>query len=283
MRRPADSTTIETEIWLIDDGHAEPVPDRLAVEAPLEIRLGQGGESRSLAVTMRTPGADAELAAGFLYGEGVVRRPEDFAAFTARRAPGAEGSVLVVRLAAGVEPQLASLERHFYTTSACGLCGKAGLDALLLGREPQIPAGPVLAPALLAGLPDKLRARQATFDSTGGLHAAALFDRQGELLAAREDVGRHNALDKLIGWALLQGRLPLHEHLVLVSGRASYELVQKCLMAEVPLLAAVSAPSSAAVAMARRHGMTLVGFLRGRRMNVYSGAERLGCPLPLPR
>lgn len=265
------------------------MPDELATEEALEIRLrtGGGGESRvrPVAVTMRTPGrtprSDAELAAGFLHGEGVIRGRDDLRGFSheAQQLPGspAEGgeNLVTVELAEGLDPDLATLDRHFTTTSACGVCGKASLDALLLGKNPKLPAGPRLAPGLLYSLPAKLEAAQPAFRTTGGLHAAALFTAGGELLAAREDVGRHNALDKLLGWALLEDRLPLHDHLVMVSGRSSYEILQKCLMAEVPVVCGVSAPSSLAVALARRFGITLVGFLRGERCNVYAGFERL--------
>ena len=175
-------------------------------------------------------------------------------------------------------PELATLERHFFASSACGVCGKAGLETLHLRVPGALPAGPVLAPELLYGLPDRLREAQGLFAVTGGLHAAALFDAAGRLIAVREDVGRHNALDKLVGWALLEDRLPLHGHLVLVSGRSSYEILQKCLVAGVPVVCSVSAPSSLAVELALRFGVTLVGFLRGDRFNVYSGPERLAVP-----
>ena len=272
-----DRSRTPAEIWMFEDGTATPFPDELATEEPLEIRLRTAQGLRPVAVTMRTPGADRELAAGFLYGEGVIGGADDLVRFeeTESRATGAQGTVLTVTLAPGLEPDLATLDRHFYTTSACGVCGKGSLDALLLGKNPVLPPGPTLSPALLQALPDRLRSAQGTFQATGGLHAAALFDSRGGLIAAREDVGRHNALDKLVGWCLLEGRLPLHDHLVMVSGRTSYEILQKCVMAEVPVLCAVSAPSSLAVATARRFGMTLVGFLRGNRFNVYSGAARI--------
>ena len=245
------------------------------MEEPLEIRILTTAGERAVAVTMRTPGADEELAAGFLYAEGVLRERGDLLGFASSPSAGTVGKIVRLRLREGMEPDLAPLERHFTTTSACGLCGKAGLDALLLGREPDLPRGPSVEVELLYELPEALRRAQDVFASTGGLHAAALFDLDGQLVAAREDVGRHNALDKLLGWAFLEGRLPLHQGLLLLSGRSSYELVQKTLMAEVPILCSVSAPSSAAVAMARRYGLTLVGFLRDRRLNVYSGVERL--------
>jgi FdhD protein len=289
-RRPDRSRTA-VEIHMLEGRSAQLIPDELATEEPLEIRLRlrEPGETepseRPVAVTMRTPGAeprrDAELAAGFLYGEGVVRRAEEIHGFTHRSnpMPGPTGSrgenIVVVELAGEVSPDLGVLDRHFYTSSACGVCGKASLDALLLGKNPALPPGPVVSPELLYRLPERLRTAQGVFRATGGLHAAGLFTAGGELLAVREDVGRHNALDKLFGWALLSGRLPLHDHVVLVSGRTSYEILQKCLMAEVPLVCAVSAPSSLAVSLARRFGITLVGFLRGERLNVYAGFERV--------
>ena len=291
-KSPGNSTT-PADIWLLEAERVTPFPDTLATEAPLEIRLvvepaGQAPQVHPLAVTMRTPGADGELALGFLYSEGVIETRADVVAVDHPRPAGqrigSQGGSGIVRLTLrpGLVPPLAGLERHFYTTSACGLCGKASLEALLIRRAPRLPEGPRLAPDVLYRLPEALRHAQGLFQSTGGLHAAALFTASGELLAVREDVGRHNALDKLIGWALgeereeRRGLLPLHEHIVMVSGRASYELVQKALLAEVPVLAAVSAPSSLAVATAREHGMTLVGFLREQRLNVYSGGKRLG-------
>jgi FdhD protein len=246
---------------------------------------------------MRTPGADAELAAGFLFAEGVVDRPERVRAFTfpeprrggilslADQAGEHASNVIQVELDGdGPEPELATLDRHFFATSACGVCGKAGLDSLRLRVPAALPAGPELRPDLIYALPDKLRAGQGLFAATGGLHAAALFDVSGNLLAVREDVGRHNALDKLLGWAFLEGRMPLHDHVVLVSGRSSYEILQKCLVAGVPVVCAVSAPSSLAVELAERFGITLVGFLRGGRFNVYSGIERIAAAgRPTPR
>lgn len=278
MKNLRQRRTLPVEVWVVEDGRGEPVPDELAVEEALEIRLKSDGEIRPLAVTMRTPGADEELALGFLYGEGVIRSPGDVISVDQPPPPpgGQMGNLVEVELRAGLNPDLAPLERHFYTTSACGLCGKASLDALLLGRRPEIPSGPVLLPELLYDLPTKLSAAQGIFQTTGGLHAAGLFDSQGRLLVVREDVGRHNAVDKVVGWALGEGLVPLHDHVLLVSGRASYEILQKCLMAEVPIVCAVSAPSSLAVSLAREHGITLVAFLRDRRFNIYSAGHRLG-------
>lgn len=270
-------------IWRVEAERAEERADQLAVEEPLEIRLIQGERSRTLAVTMRTPGADAELAAGFLFAEGVVDRPERIVGISSRADPNESGggsNILEVELAAdGPEPDLAPLERHFFATSACGVCGKAGIDKLELRSPGPLPPGPEVTPELLAALPVRLREAQGIFDLTGGLHAAALFDERGTLLAAREDVGRHNALDKLLGRAFLDGRIPLHGHIVMVSGRSSYEILQKCMVAGVPVVCAVSAPSSLAVEVAERFGMTLVGFLRGGRFNVYTGVARISLPV----
>jgi FdhD protein len=264
-----------TRIWRVEADRAEPRDDHLATEEPLEIRLRWGEERRTVAVTMRTPGADPELAAGFLFAEGVIAGPERI-----RGTAFIDTNILEVELAEGPEPVLLSLDRHFFATSACGVCGKAGLETLRLRVPAPLPPGPVVTRDVIRALPDRLRQAQGLFDATGGLHAAALFDTAGTLLAVREDVGRHNALDKLVGWALGAGRLPLHDHLVLVSGRSSYEILQKCLVAGVPLVCAVSAPSSLAVELAERFGLTLIGFLRGDRFNIYSGPERVAGVAP---
>ncbi|WP_017624432.1 formate dehydrogenase accessory sulfurtransferase FdhD [Nocardiopsis chromatogenes] len=250
--------------------------DTLVVEEPLEIRFG----GAPLTVTMRTPGDDFDLAAGFLASEGVLAGAEDLESIRYCAGATADGSntynVLDVAAAPHVPPPDTSLERNFYTTSSCGLCGKASIDAVRTAVRWDV-AGDTLevTPELLASLPDRLREAQRVFDRTGGLHAAGLFDTDGNLLCLREDVGRHNAVDKLVGWALRQGMLPLRNTVLMVSGRASFELVQKALMAGVPALAAVSAPSSLAVELAREHGLTLVGFLRGDSMNVYAGRNRI--------
>jgi FdhD protein len=253
--------------------------DRLATEEPLEVRLLAGGARRVATVTMRTPGSDFELAVGFLHGEGVVARREDVASVTYCVDPAVDRdqrfNIVNVELAGHLRPDLAPMERHFLTTSACGVCGKASLEALQVRSRPLPPGVLRVSAAMLTALPGRLRAAQGLFEKTGGLHAAALFDAAGELQAVREDVGRHNAVDKLIGWALLDGRLPLAESLVLVSGRASFEIMQKCLVAGVPLVCAVSAPSSLAVSLAAEFGMTLVGFLRQERFNVYAGPGRI--------
>jgi FdhD protein len=276
----AKPSQVPTRVWAFREGEAAERDDRLATEEPLEIRLRMGDRTWTVAVTMRTPGNDEELAAGFLYSEEVIGDRERIRGIVPVIAPedslGPEGTNIVeVELTDGPEPELRSLERHFFTTSACGVCGKAGLETLRLRVPGTAPEGPVVAPEILRELPDRLRAAQGVFATTGGLHASALFDAAGRLLDVREDVGRHNALDKLIGRAFLDGRLPLRDHLVLVSGRASYELLQKCLVAGVPFICAVSAPSSLAVELAERFGLTLVGFLRGDRFNIYAGPERV--------
>jgi FdhD protein len=254
-------------------------PDTLATEEPMEIRLLAGQTKQTVAVTMRTPGSDFELAAGFLYGEGIIDSPDDVQkiSYCVDRDLDAEQryNIVNVELRGGREFDLRPLERHFYTTSACGVCGKASLEQLELRGCPVMPAGPEIPAETIDTLPEKLREAQGLFDATGGLHAAALFDYKGELLALREDVGRHNATDKLVGWALLEGRLPLSDHIVMVSGRSSFEILQKCLTAGVPVVCAISAPSSLAVDVAREFGMTLVGFLRGGRFNVYAGSDRI--------
>lgn len=250
--------------------------DVLAAEEPLELRV----DGKSLAVTMRTPGHDVELAHGFLLTEGVIGDKEDVS--TARYCDGVDDSgrntynVLDLALAPGVPPPDTGVERNFYTTSSCGVCGKAALDAVRL-KTRHSPAGDptTVSPTVLTGLPDTLRQAQRVFDSTGGLHAAGLFRADGTMLVVREDVGRHNAVDKVMGWALLNDHIPLAGTVLMVSGRASFELVQKAAMAGVPMLAAVSAPSSLAVELADESGMTLIGFLRGDSMNVYTGIERL--------
>jgi FdhD protein len=254
--------------------------DVLAVEEPLEIRVG----GTSLSVTMRTPGHDFDLAAGFLISEGVVAHSGEIAAIRYCAGVTEEGentfNVLDVTLAKGVAAPDPSLERNFYMTSSCGLCGKASIDAVRTASHHAHPLDPlVIDAALLASFPDRLRAGQEVFDKTGGLHAAALFDgRTGEMLVLREDVGRHNAVDKVIGWAYGEGLLPLAGMVLQVSGRASFELTQKASMAGIPVLAAVSAPSSLAIDLAQESGMTVVGFMRGRSMVVYAGEQRVAVP-----
>ncbi|MFI5618956.1 formate dehydrogenase accessory sulfurtransferase FdhD [Streptomyces sp. NPDC051567] len=271
----------------IRNGVAGVRPDTLVAEEPLEIRLN----GKPLAVTMRTPGDDFALAVGFLVSEGVLGSAGEVRAVTycEGAVPAVTGggsnmyNVVDVRLAAGVPVPDITLERNVYTTSSCGLCGKASLDAVRTAtRFPgACAAGTVRIPAPLLGeLPDRLRTAQKVFDRTGGLHAAGLFSAAGELLDVREDVGRHNAVDKIVGRAFRAGLLPLTDAVLLVSGRASFELAQKAVMAGVPVLAAVSAPSSLAVDLALETGLTLVGFLRGGDMNIYAGEERIVVPAP---
>ncbi|MPZ28130.1 MAG: formate dehydrogenase accessory sulfurtransferase FdhD [Micromonosporaceae bacterium] len=254
-------------------------PDTLVAEEPLELRVGRAGAPRPpLAVTMRTPGDDLDLALGFLITEGIVAGPDDV--LTAQLCAGADEpntyNVVDVTLAPDVPPPDTDPSRNFYTTSSCGVCGKASIDAVRTRSRFQVDGDPVrVAAATLAGLPDRLREAQRVFARTGGLHAAGLFTATGELAVLREDVGRHNAVDKVIGWAAKERRLPLTGHVLLVSGRASFELTQKAWMAGVPMLAAVSAPSTLAVSLAEEAGMTLVGFLRGATMNAYAGADRI--------
>jgi FdhD protein len=269
----------KTRVRVVEDGRARVKSDYLATEEPMEIRLVAGEKRQTVAVTMRTPGADFELAAGFLYGEGIVHSRDEIKkiSYCVDSDVDAEQryNIVNVELWADREYDLRPLERHFYTTSACGVCGKASLEQLELRGCPVVGPGPEVSAQTIYALPDKLRETQGLFEATGGLHAAALFDGEGELLALREDVGRHNATDKLVGWALLEGRLPLAENVVMVSGRSSFEILQKCLTAGVPIVCAVSAPSSLAVDVARQFGMTLVGFLRGGRFNTYAGFDRI--------
>ncbi|HZE33346.1 MAG TPA: formate dehydrogenase accessory sulfurtransferase FdhD [Actinoallomurus sp.] len=274
--------TVRRRMTRVADGAPIPKTDTLVAEEPLEIRLG----GRPLTITMRTPGDDFELAAGFLVGEGVVARAEEIRAIAYCAGATDDGvntyNIVDVVLADGVAVPDLTLERNFYTTSSCGLCGKASLDAVRMVARWSVHEDPLrLDPATIAALPDRLRAAQRVFERTGGLHAAGLFDAGGELLCVREDVGRHNAVDKLVGWALQRDLLPLTGATLLVSGRASFELAQKAVMAGIPAMAAVSAPSSLAVELAAETGLTLIGFLRGTSMNVYAGAERLGLTAPV--
>jgi FdhD protein len=259
----------------IEDRSATTFQDLLAVEEPLEIRLG----GQTVSITMRTPGNDFELAAGFLFTEGILTGRDQIGVISHTKNktnPRQGGNSVSVELKADVEIDFNRLERHFYTSSSCGVCGKASIEALEVQGCPMLPRDGLLASAgVIHSLPDALRQQQAVFESTGGLHAAALFDVAGNLTCLREDVGRHNAVDKLIGAEFLAGRTPLAGRMVLVSGRTSFELVQKCLVAGIPLLAAVGAPSSLAVELARRFQMTLLGFVRDRRFNVYSGGWRI--------
>ncbi|HEU0243938.1 MAG TPA: formate dehydrogenase accessory sulfurtransferase FdhD [Candidatus Limnocylindrales bacterium] len=281
--RPADARppSIERQatrvtITAYRGGIAEEREDRLSGEEPLAIHAaGPGQDPVDVAVTMRTPGHEDELAAGFLRTEGLIHDTDAITGFTAGD-PATDSrpdDTITVHLARSFDPGLVA-ERHFVATASCGICGKASLDEVAVRSDP-IPPGPVIDPATLLALPATLRAAQQVFEHTGGIHAAGLFTGDGSLLELREDVGRHNALDKLVGSQVLAGALPLHDRVVLVSGRASFELVQKAAVAGVPVLAAVSAPSDLAVDAAERLGVTLVGFLRGDGFNVYARRDRV--------
>jgi len=258
------------------DGVPEYRADLLAVEEPLEIRV----EDKPLTVTMRTPGDDIDLAAGFLFTEGLLRGLDEV-----QQIRMCDENVAAVEVRPGTEPLAARVaaNRNFLTTSACGVCGKDSIASVRVRSAFDVAADPArVSPAVLAGLPDRLREAQRVFSRTGGLHAAGLFGPDGSLAVMREDVGRHNAVDKVAGWALRQDLLPLAGHVLLVSGRASFELVQKALMIGVPVLAAVSAPSSLAAELAAEGGLTLVGFLRGTSMNVYTGMHRVEAGASVP-
>jgi FdhD protein len=259
-----------TRIYKWDGASLQAAADELALEEPLELRV----RGRGVTVTMRTPGHDADLAAGFLLTEGIIRSPRDI--LRAEHCTANEpGNVLNVLLAPEVYVDFDRLTRHVFTSSSCGICGKASIDAVRC-RLPPVSSALSVSPMIIASLPGKMRSAQQGFDRTGGLHAAAVFDQTGELIVLREDVGRHNAVDKVIGHCLLQGRLPLEEHILLVSGRTSFEILQKSLAARIPIIAAVSAPTSLAVQFAQESGQTLIGFLRGSRMNIYAHPKRLG-------
>ncbi len=254
------------------------VRDVVAVEEPMEIRLSvPGSGEHRVAVTMRTPGDDFELAAGFLHGEGLVTRRSDVVDLRyCTDVEPQEYNIVTVSLASTAPFDPASLDRNFYTTSSCGVCGKASLEAVeIRGCAPLPPGRPAVAGSIVRRLPEVLRERQRVFERTGGLHAAGLFRPDGELVSIREDVGRHNAVDKVVGEAFLDGRLPLADHVLAVSGRASFEIMQKALAAGIPVLVAVGAPSSLAVDVAREFGMTLVGFTKPDGYNVYAGEDRL--------
>jgi len=257
------------EILRYRDGQISRAPDHLAHEEPLEIRV----RGRAISVTMRTPGHDDELAAGFLLTEGLIRRQTDVLRIEACDRND-EGNLLNVLLAADVHVDFEKLTRHVFASSSCGLCGKATIDAVR-ATFPAITSDQNIDAAILLRMPDAMRQEQSTFDRTGGLHAAALFDDAGKLIVLREDVGRHNAVDKVIGHALLNNLIPLDEKILVVSGRSSFEIVQKALAARLPVIAAVSAPSSLAVKFAQENNQTLIGFLREGRMNIYSHPGRI--------
>ncbi len=276
IERPAAQT--KAQVIVFEDGASVRRSDRVVTEEPLEIRVVHGGKSHSVAVTMRTPGTDFELAAGFLFGEGVVTTRDQITAISYCRdddLPDQLYNIVIVELASSARVDLGHMERHFQISSACGVCGKANIEEISLRGIQMVPRGASTSAGVITSLPEGLRASQRLFESTGGLHAAGLFDLEGNVIAAREDVGRHNAVDKLIGWALLDGRTPLHENILMVSGRSSFEIVQKALVGAVPIVCSVSAPSSLAIDVARQFGMTLVGFLRGNRFNAYAGEDRI--------
>ncbi len=281
----ASSRVLEHQVITTDGGE---VTDLLAVEEPLEIRLGLPDKThRAISITMRTPGDDGELAAGFLFTEGILSSPEQITQIrhcglkirTGRgvidRTSALNSNTIRVDLTDGVELDLKRLERHFYTSSSCGVCGKSSIEALRTGVKSLPENGLSINGEVVHSLPARLRETQSVFDETGGLHASALFTADGGLEIVREDVGRHNAVDKVIGRKFLDGELPLSDRILLVSGRASFELVQKALMAGIPVLAAVGAPSSLAVELANAYGMTLIGFVRDGRFNVYCRGERI--------
>lgn len=256
-------------------GRAETRADEVVTEEPLELRLVHEGEERSVAVTMRTPGFDQELALGFLYAEGAIRERADVLSLERWREGDAENpNVLRLGLKSGFDA-LRTLSRATFTSSACGVCGTGSIEGLALRAAPAVWTAPPLTPQLLGDLPGQLLARQEVFAATGGLHGAGLFGAGGQLLAVREDVGRHNAVDKLVGWALTRGLLPLSNHVLVVSGRAGFEIAQKAALAGIPVVCSVSAPSSLAVEVAESFDLTLLGFVREGRFNVYAGAERI--------
>jgi FdhD protein len=269
-------------VAVVHEGGRDESEDPVVVEEPLEIRLHRaaGGDAVPITVTLRTPGDDVELAAGLLYAEGIVARAADLVEIRPVEDPARpQDNRIDVRLAAGVAFEPERTIRHFMATAACGLCGKAAIDAVFAGGFPPIPpagaSGLSIERRVLATLAERMRGGQTVFAQTGGLHAAALFDGDGSLLALREDVGRHNAVDKVVGGLLLEGRLPASRSVLVVSGRAGFEVVQKAARAGIPVLAAVGAPSSLSLRLAARCGMTLVGFLRSERFNIYTGAERI--------
>lgn len=281
------SHTVRRRILQVDEGRFRWRDDMLCVEEPMEIRLyhGEGPGYFPVAVTMRTPGHDFELAVGFLFTEGVVTRREQVARIAYCTDP-MDGSlrpeerynIVNVYLRPGTTVDTDRLQRNFYTTSSCGVCGKASLEAIRLQGVEPVEDDITVEPEVLTQLGDRLRAAQSVFDRTGGLHAAAWFDVHGRLLALREDVGRHNAVDKLLGHTFLEGRVPLKGSLLMVSGRVSFEIIQKAAAAGVPIVAGISAPSSLACEAAAEFGLTLVGFLRGTRFNVYTGHHRIKTP-----
>lgn len=275
MSRPA---VVQIPIKRVSSNDIADAEDVLASEEPLEIRMVYGCADarvqKSISVTMRTPGNDFELARGFLFTEGIITSKEDITGI--QHCNGANENVVKVELNEGVQIDMSKLERHFYTTSSCGVCGKSSIEAVRTVCRIAVEEDELRIDSdVIYKLPEILRQQQAVFEQTGGLHASALFDKSGNLLLVREDVGRHNALDKLIGTALKSDMLPLNNHILLLSGRASFELIQKATMVGIKIVAAVGAPSSLAAEMATDAGMTLIGFLRGERFNIYTGRERI--------
>jgi FdhD protein len=279
--------SVQLPVFKVSNGSLQSGNDILAVEEPLEIRLAYGSPNslvtQNLAVTMRTPGYDEELALGFIFTEGIITRNTDIDRIEHVFTNCSENNqnIIQVALNASVIPNLLHAERNFYTTSSCGVCGKTSIQAIRsVSSYPSesVNCDPI-DPGIIVGLPDKLAKQQRLFADTGGLHAAALFSNEGELIFMREDVGRHNALDKLIGTSLNAKMLPLTKSILLLSGRASFELVQKAAMASIPTIVAIGAPSSLAVSLAKEFGITLVGFLRNTRFNIYSGEERIKIPV----
>src|SRR4051794_11598701 len=271
MSMGAPQRSIEwTQVTEWNESGVRSIQDTLAAEEPLEIRV----DGAPLTVTMRTPGHDVELAAGFLLTEGIVRSRDQIARIDSTAPQNAARSNVVDVELRDSDFDRSALQRNFFTASSCGICGKASIEAIRRRDLPPLEEGFRIEPELLCRLPETLRVEQAVFNRTGGLHAAALFDATGALVLVREDIGRHNAVDKVIGWALNEGRLPLRRHVMMVSGRGGIEIVQKARAASIPIVAAVSGPSSLAVNLARQFGLTLIGFLRGRRFVVYSGESR---------
>ena len=275
--------TAQVAVYAYGGDNEQSRSDTIAVEEPMEIRIQSGADKqrrvRSICVTMRTPGQDFELALGFLHGEGLITHKNQVVgiSFCGPAAPGKpQSNIIRVELSNEIELDLVKLQRNFYSTSSCGICGKASLDALNFeGYQQLTPTAPQVSAHVIDSLPDALGRNQPVFDQTGGLHAAGLFTQAGTLIASREDVGRHNAVDKVIGAQLFADNLPLSNHILVVSGRVSFEIMQKALAATIPIVVAVSAPSSLAVEMAQRFGITLIGFARNGRFNVYTGTSRI--------
>ena len=275
VSEPLRRSSTQVRIVAVDDGVRGERPDTLATEEPMEIRVaGPGQELQPVAVTMRTPGGDFELAVGFLFTEGLIEQGEVHRVAYCDNLPGEDQRYNVVSVLLTRAFDEALVHRNFAATSSCGICGKAALDDVEVRCGPVAP-GPVVAADVLGSLPDRLRIQQRLFDRTGGLHAAGLFTPEGEAVSVREDVGRHNAVDKVIGERFLAGDLPLSGHVLQVSGRLSFEIVQKAAVAGIPIVSAVSAPTSLAVEAAERFGMTIVCFVRDGRLNVYAGSERI--------